>query len=486
LLKNRHQLFVALFVIADAVMIAAATYAAWAARIVIRSDDWPTDWEDYIKGPLVLFTVPLALVTFQALRLYRPQRDRRLLAELGDIVKASVIASAGVVLFLWIVGNDLIGRSGLVPATELGLLDISLDPARIQIGALAVFVPLFVGVQRVGIRIILRQLRRRGFNLRHVAVIGTGRLGQNVTQTLHRNSWTGLRVAYFISHHEHTTRVRCVDRPVLGGLDELDSLLERHRVDAVYLALPARHADKLPGLLRRLERFPVNVRIVPDLSTRYTPHRMQISQLEDLPILSYRENPAMGIGGVTKRLIDIVGALVGLAVFSPLLIGIGLAVRLGSPGKALYKQSRISVGGDEFKIYKFRTMRAEIPEGAPRWTSKDDPRITRIGAFLRKTSLDELPQFFNVLRGEMSLVGPRPERPQLIEDFRDSRRRYMIRQHVKAGMTGWAQVNGLRGDTCLRKRLQYDLFYIRNWSICFDIRILFATFIRGFVHRNAH
>jgi lipopolysaccharide/colanic/teichoic acid biosynthesis glycosyltransferase len=161
-------------------------------------------------------------------------------------------------------------------------------------------------------------------------------------------------------------------------------------------------------------------------------------------------------------------------------------VRLTSPGPVIFKQRRVSLGGEEFNIYKFRTMFAAEDEQTPTWTQREDPRITPIGRWLRRTSLDELPQLLNVLRGEMSLVGPRPERPELIQRFRDDWRGYMLRQHVKAGITGWAQVNGLRGDTSLRKRLQLDLFYIRHWSIWFDIKILWLTLFRGFLHRNAH
>ena len=480
MLKRRHQLFVVVFVLADGLMVAAASYAAWALRLSMLDQPTPDEWEAWVKDPLILFTVPLALAVMQALRLYRPRRDRPLLNEQLEIFKASVIASACVVLFLWIVGNDLI-------SAPPGNTDhAALDPARLQIGAFALILPVILGLQRLIIRLILRQLRRRGFNRRHVAIIGTGRLAQNVTRTLARNSWTGIRVTYFISHHPTTNRAHCLDRPVLGGLDKLDELLADYPVDAVYLALPAAQAGAVPELLRKLERFTVNVRYVPDLNPRYMPQQMHIAQLEGMPILSYRENPTMGLGGVTKRTIDILGAAAGLVLLSPLLLIIALAVRLTSPGRVLFKQSRVSIGSSEFKIYKFRTMRSDLQDRSAKWTTRDDPRVTPFGRFLRRTSLDELPQLFNVLRGEMSLVGPRPERPELIERFRDKERGYLLRQHVKAGMTGWAQVNGLRGDTCLRKRLQYDLFYIRNWSVWFDVRILFATIIRGFVHRNAH
>lgn len=483
MLKRQHQLFVALFVAADGFMIAAASYAAWAVRLQARNEPAPTDWESYLKDSLVLFTIPLALAVMRVLRLYSPQRDRSLISEQIQILKASAIATACVVLFLWIIGNDLID-AGNEAKNAPALVGIGI--ARLQIGAFAIAMPLFVGVQRLAIRLVLRQLRRRGLNRRHVAIVGTGRLAQRVARTLERNSWTGLKVSYFISHHQHTTRVQCLDRPVVGGLAELETLLTRYPVDAVYLALPGTHAGAVPELLRALERFTVNVRFVPDVNPRYMPQQMHINQLEGMPILSYRENPTLGLGGLTKRSIDIAGAVIGLVILAPLLFAIALAVKLSSPGRVLFKQSRVSIGSDEFKIYKFRTMHADRHEDQPGWTQRHDPRVTALGRFLRKSSLDELPQLFNVLRGEMSLVGPRPERPELIAQFRENERGYVLRQHVKAGMTGWAQIHGLRGDTGLRKRLQYDLFYIRNWSLSLDIRILFATIIRGFVHRNAH
>ena len=491
MLKRRHQLFVALFAAADGFMIAAASLLAWVFRLQLRGDPVPEAWESYIKDPLLLFTVPLALAVMQALRLYAPQRDRSLILEQIQILKASAIATTCTVLFLWIVGNDLIQATNAAPinapGTSTGASSLaSIGPARLQLGAFALAMPLLVGLQRLAIRLALRQFRRKGLNRRHVAIIGTGRLAQRVARTLERNSWTGLKVSYFISHHEQTNRAQCLDRPVVGGLADLKSLLTRHPVDAVYLALPGAQAGAVPELLRDLERFTVNVRYVPDVNPRYMPQQMHINQLEGVPILSYRENPTLGLGGITKRTIDIAGAITGLILLSPLLIAIAFAVKFTSPGRVLFKQSRVSIGSDEFKIYKFRTMRSDITEDEPHWTQRDDPRVTRLGQFLRRTSLDELPQLFNVLRGEMSLVGPRPERPELIKKFRDKERGYVLRQHVKAGMTGWAQIHGLRGDTGLRRRLRYDLFYIRNWSLGLDIRILFATIIRGFVHRNAH
>jgi Undecaprenyl-phosphate glucose phosphotransferase len=371
------------------------------------------------------------------------------------------------------------------------------DPARFQLGVLAALIPAMVGTHRIVLRSLLRRARTRGWNMRHVAIVGTGRLAQITAQTLARNAWTGIRVSYFISHHPVTQRTTCMGLPVHAGLDRLDHTLEAHEVDAVYVAIPGSTGTQIPALLRRLERHAVDVRIVPDVHPRYLPQNMAVSELEGMPILSYRESPLAGVGGVFKRAMDILGAGLALVVFSPVMVLAAVAVRLSGPGPVIFRQTRVSLGGESFQIFKFRTMRhaqdeatltaerALDSESGPAWTVRDDPRITRVGRWLRRTSLDELPQLFNVLRGEMALVGPRPERPELIDRFRDDWRGYMLRQQVKAGITGWAQVHGFLGETSLRKRLQYDLFYIRNWSIGLDVRILAMTMLRGFVHRNA-
>ena len=275
-------------------------------------------------------------------------------------------------------------------------------------------------------------------------------------------------------------------RDVLGTLSHLEQTLERHKVDVVYVALPNRLAADVPKVLYRLERFPVEVRIIPDVNPRYVPQNMVVGELDGMPVLSYRESPMAGFPGFMKRCMDVLGALLGIVVFLPLMVVVALLIRLTSPGPVIFRQKRVGLGGREFNIYKFRTMRWSRESTPASWTRPGDKRITPLGRFLRRTSLDELPQLLNVLKGDMALVGPRPERPELIHRFKEDWRGYMVRVNVKAGMTGWAQVNGLRGDTSLRKRLQYDLFYVRHWSLWLDLRILWLTIFRGFVHRNAH
>ncbi len=530
MLKQQHQVFVALLVAMDGVVIVLASFLAWLLRLALLPH-WPiTRWEDPPKQALVFFTVPVTLLTIRWFGLYRPRRDRSLLNEIKQMVKASVMSMVLLVPVLYAMDSSVF-RS---PFPTQRVLGIDVDTGRGQLAALAGILPVCLVLHRVVFRGVLRAMRRRGWNLRHVAIIGCGRLGQIVARTLERNSWTGIRVSYFISHQDYSKRVSCLDRPVRGGLSRLEAVMTESKPDAVYVALPMARAAALPDILRRLEKFPVDVRVVPDLNPRYLPESMAVNELDGMPILSYRECPTSGVGGLTKRGVDFLGALAAMVIFGPIMLLVGLLVRLSGPGPVIFRQRRVSLAGEVFDIYKFRTMYhvedEEVPLPTPRgqtaavrvlaklgarratiqrsasigdigtithtlaedrcatseWTQRDDPRITPIGNWLRRTSLDELPQLFNVLRGEMSLVGPRPERPELIERFREDWRAYMLRQHVKAGMTGWAQVNGHRGQSSLRKRLQYDLFYIRNWSVGFDLKILWMTVFRGFLHRNAH
>ncbi len=490
MLKQQHQLFASLLVLVDLLVVVAACYAAWLFRLSALGQtlpELPGNWEASVRGSLCLYVAPIMLGAMWLSGLYRPRRDKSLWGEYGELIRVSLTAMVVLVVALYLMRNSIIAAP-TDDATQR-LVSANPDPGRVQFLALAVALPLFLSAHRTLFRWSLRQLRRRGFNLRHVAVIGIGRLGQVACNTIERNSWTGISVAYFISAAERTERATCLGRPVRGGIADLERTLDKHRVDAVYLAVPSSRASRLPELLRRLERFAVEVRVIPDVLPRYLPQSMAVGELDGMPVLSYRECPTRGMGGISKRALDIVGSAVGLVVFLPVMIACAIGVRLSGPGPIIFKQRRVSIAGETFKIYKFRTMGCVEDEQSPgdaKWTARDDPRITPFGRFLRRTSLDELPQLLNVFKGQMSLVGPRPERPELIAKFREDWRGYMLRQHVKAGMTGWAQVNGLRGDTSLRRRLRYDLHYVRHWSLGFDLKILWLTVFRGFAHRNAH
>lgn len=499
MLKQQHQFFVGLLVCADATVISGAAFGAFIGRKFILDHPpwWPQSPVEYPKQALLLAVLPITLLSLRFFGLYLPRRDRSLSSEVVQIFKACALALLATIAALYVYNVSVMTSTAPTVAAKLLGHEFVLNAGRLQLVLLAAVLPVALALERVTFRTGLRALRARGWNLRHVAVIGVGRVAQITTRTLERNSWTGIRVSYFISHFHKPRRSECEGRPIRGGLDDIGSLMEEHKPDAVYVALPAAHAAELPRVLACLEKFSVDVRIVPDVSPRYVPQSMTVSELDGMPVLSYRESPTAGLGGASKRVLDILGASAAIVAFSPVMLLIAAVLRASGSGPVIFKQRRVSLGGQVFDIYKFRTMHHASDEqqaavtgaasdGRSAWTARNDPRVTPIGRMLRRASLDELPQLFNVFVGDMSLVGPRPERPELIERFREDWRGYMLRQHVKAGMTGWAQINGHRGDSSLRKRLQYDLFYVKNWSLGLDLKILWLTVFRGFVHKNAH
>ncbi len=468
---------------ADLVIIVAAVVAAYLLRFQLLSGVIrPQEPEPSFRAQAIPLgvAVPVMILAMLWAGQYRPRRDQRFHLEAMAIIKGTVVGLMATVVVLSLLQKVYFD---------------GLHYGGWQFVIYGLTAACMLLVWRLSFRIALRFIRARGWNLRHVAIIGTGRLGQLVYHTLRRNSWTGIQPVFFISHHQTTSRRRCLDLPIRSGLADLEATLDAAHLSGVFIALPGRGAVVLPDLIMRLERYAIDVRVVPDMNPKYMPLNMSINELDGMPILSIRESPLSGWGRVAKRTVDLVGGVLLLGVFALPMVVIGFLIRLSGNGPVIFRQDRLSLNGLRFQIFKFRTMEHAQSErqtlweaggGTEAWTKSGDRRITPVGRLLRRTSLDELPQLFNVLLGEMSLVGPRPERPELIERFRENWRGYMLRQHVKAGMTGWAQVNGLRGDTSLRKRLQYDLFYIRNWSLTFDLRILWLTLFRGFAHPNAY
>jgi len=475
MLKERHRVFVSLLIGIDTIVLAGAfALAHFLARRAFA--DQPVPLLPVESLPALGLGLPIMIACMAVFGLYRPRRDRSFDSEVLDIGKA-VIVGWGLTFLAWEV---------VLPSYAVA------GSATLEVIALPLCLAGCLIVYRYAFRLGLRTIREHGWNRRHMAIIGTGRLGQIACHTFRRNSWTGINCAYFISHHDTTRRQQCLDQPVRGGLDDLETVMQQRPVDGVIIALPQSRSYLLPSVLMKLSRYPVEVRIIPDVSPRYMPINLAISELEGMPVLSVRQSRLSGYGAMIKRGVDLAVGSMSLVLFGPFMLLIAALIKLEDGGPALFRQTRVSMGGRTFGIYKFRTMTVEAVNkdlngrGVEVWTRRDDSRITRVGQWLRRFSLDELPQLFNVMRGDMSLVGPRPERLDLLEHFREDWRGYMLRQNVKAGMTGWAQVNGLRGDTSLRKRLQYDLYYIRNWSVLFDLRILFLTVLRGFRHPNAH
>ncbi len=329
----------------------------------------------------------------------------------------------------------------------------------------------------------IRRLRQHGYNQSNALIVGTGRVARKTARSLKSASWMGLHTVGFV---EDGAGRMASDLSILGTIADLPILVEQHAIGHVFIALPLNRHAEARRVFEVLAQTFVEVRLVldvPDLAGI----SLTTSNLDGLPLIGLRENPHFGLNLVVKRGLDVAMSAFGLVVLSPLFAGLAAIIKLSSPGPVFYRQVRCGLNGKPFDMLKFRTMRVDAEDASgPVWAVKDDPRRTRFGSFLRRTSIDELPQLWNVLRGDMSLVGPRPERPVFIRQFRETIPNYMARHCVKAGITGWAQVNGWRGNTSLRKRLQYDLYYITHWTPWLDLRILVLTAVRGLIHRNAY
>jgi Undecaprenyl-phosphate glucose phosphotransferase len=330
---------------------------------------------------------------------------------------------------------------------------------------------------------MLKLLRRRGLNYGRAVIVGTGRMGRLVCDTIEANNWTGLEPIGFV---DDPGRVEPGLLPRLGSLDDLGPLVERYSIDHVFVALPLSRYGELPRVYRALENLLVEVQLVPDMP-ELAAMRLQTLEIDGVQFMSLRGNPHVGWRQCAKRSMDLIVGSAALVLATPVMLMLALAVKLTSRGPVLFRQPRMGQGGRNFEMLKFRSMclDAERTTG-PVWAQRHDDRCTRLGGFMRRWSLDELPQLFNVLAGDMSLVGPRPERKVFGEKLCRQVPNWSQRHQVKTGITGWAQVNGWRGQTSVRRRLECDLYYISNWSLALDLKILALTLLRGFRHRNAY
>ena len=465
MLARHRQLFSTAVFALDAIVLVLAWFCAYLVRFHTPGWDAPLG-----VPPLAFYAwvcaivTPVGLIVLRSFQLYRSARTAQLGEELMALTQGVLIITA------------LAGLASFFARGELSRSMLLLFAFLAWAGLCG---------SRVAIRWSLRQMRRHGHNLRHCLVVGTGPLAETVIRKLQSNADYGLVVAGTVAPVVVGAAAQVAGVPLLGSVSELPQLVERHQIDLVYLALARAEFAAEEAALAQLSDSTAAVRLVPDLARAFTLNA-SVEDFDGLPVVLVTESPGQGWNALLKRCFDVVCSALGLIVLSPLLLAIAVWIRLDSRGPVFYAQERIGLNGHRFKMLKFRTMRTDAEATGAGWTVPGDPRRTRAGRVLRPTSLDELPQLANVLRGEMSLVGPRPERPVYVDQFRASIPRYMLRHHVKAGITGWAQVHGLRGDTPLEERIEYDLYYIRNWSLALDIRILLKTLVRVFRDASAH
>lgn len=341
-------------------------------------------------------------------------------------------------------------------------------------------------LERNVIRYILRLMRAKGYNQKHILLIGYSRAAESYIDRVLANPEWGYNIRGILDDNmERGFEYKGIK--VIGTIENLELILEMNVLDEIAITLSIKEYERLERIVNDCERSGVHTKFIPDYN-HVIPTVPHIEDLQGLPIINIRYVPLTLLHrALSKRIVDIIGSLVGIILFSPIMLIVAVLIKLSDKGPIIFAQERVGLHNKAFKMYKFRSMAVEPPQKeAKKWTTKNDPRVTAIGRFIRKTSLDELPQFFNIFMGDMSLVGPRPERPFYVEKFRDEIPHYMIKHQVRPGLTGWAQVNGYRGDTSIEKRIDHDLYYIENWSMGFDFKILFLTVFKGFINKNAY
>ena len=473
MIKDNQTRLNRLHVLLDALVIAAAYVFSW--FITLKSGLFGADLEAGILPTwfymrVLVVIIPVYLLLYTVFHLFTPKRVQGRRQEFANICKANIIG-----LFLF--GTILyLGRKNPY------LREFS---ARLMAGFFLTNITAET-LERNLIRTVLRSMRAKGYNQKHIILVGYSRAAEGYIDRVLANPEWGYRVRGILDDHKPWGYdYRGIK--VIGTMKDLKPILDMNRLDEIAITLSLKEYGGLEQIVAVCEKSGVHTKFIPDYN-KVIPTKPYTEDLQGLPVINIRRVPLNDpLNAAMKRAIDIFGAIVALILFSPIMLLTAILIKLTSPGPLIFCQERVGLHNRPFKMYKFRSMEVQAPEKEKsEWTTKRDPRVTPIGRVIRKTSIDEMPQLFNVLFGSMSLVGPRPERPYFVERFKEEIPRYMIKHQVRPGMTGWAQVNGYRGDTSITKRIEHDLYYIENWTLGFDFKILFLTFFKGFINKNAY
>jgi Undecaprenyl-phosphate glucose phosphotransferase len=466
LIKDNQKYFNRLQVLLDALVIIVSYLVAWyimainTRRAVIGV--LPTEF--YMMALVVL--VPFFLLLYSAFNLYTPKRIQGRRLEGGNIIKANAVGGLSFMAVLFLIHQDNVSRQLI---SVFLVLNVTLTV-----------------LERTIVRMVLTNARRLGLNQKHIILVGYSRAAEEYIDRIVQNPQWGYKVMGILDDNVVPgTLYRNVE--VLGFTESLSYILEGNHPDEIAITLGLNEYYKLERIVAMCEKSGVHTKFIPDY-TNIIPTKPYTEDLLGLPVINIRHVPLSNtFNMMTKRVMDIIGSLICIVIFSPLMLLTALLIKTTSKGPLIFVQERVGLNNRPFKMYKFRSMEVQSRQEERRgWTVKNDPRVTPVGRVIRKFSIDEFPQLFNVLKGDMSLVGPRPERPQFVEKFREEIPRYMVKHQVRPGMTGWAQVNGYRGNTSIRKRIEYDLYYIENWTLGLDFKILFLTVFKGFINKNAY
>lgn len=469
MIKDNQKYFNRLHVVLDAIVIAASYMLAWYIKFASPiSDIGPAtgvlSMRTYFQ--MLYAIVPGYLILYYIFNLYTPKRATVHKYEILNIFQANVVG-----LILLMAGWYLVEQ---------------IHFSRAMMGYFFILNILFTTLGRSLIRMLLQYFREKGYNLKYILLVGYSRAAEEYINRINSNPQWGYVVRGILDDSvPRGTLYKGVK--VVGTIENLLYILPENKLDEIAITLSLKDYDNLEHIVDICEKSGVHTKFIPDYNSMF-PSRPYTEDLMGLPVINIRYVPLTNtLNWIAKRAVDVVTSIVGLVVSSPVMLIAAVAIRCTSRGPIIFKQERIGLHNKPFKMYKFRTMEVQKPSTEEKgWTTKDDPRVTKVGKLLRRTSIDELPQLFNILMGDMSVVGPRPERPQFVEKFSEEIPRYRVKHQVRPGLTGWAQVNGYRGDTSIRKRIEYDLYYIENWTLGFDFKIIFLTFFKGFVNKNAY
>lgn len=466
-IKDNQKLLNRLHVVIDALVIIFSYTAAWYLRFksgIFELDPWFLSLQEYMKALLII--VPGYLILYYAFQLYTPKRVQGRRYEAWHIIQANTIGLMAYILILYLTKQSDFSRTMFFVFFCVNVFSE-------------------VTVRNI-IREGLRNMRKKGYNQKHILLIGYSRAAeQYIDRILSNPEWGYIVRGILADNKPRGTEYRGIK--VLGRVENLTIILPQNKLDEIAITLGLAEYHKLEHIVSMCEKSGVHTKFIPDYNN-IIPTKPYTEDLLGLPVINIRHVPlSNALNAFAKRCVDLFGAIVALILFSPVMAVVSVIIKASSPGPLIFRQERIGLQNKPFPMYKFRSMVVQdAASEKAKWTVQNDPRVTPIGKFIRKTSIDELPQLFNVLKGDMSLVGPRPERPQFVEKFREEIPRYMVKHQVRPGLTGWAQVNGYRGDTSIRKRIEHDLYYIENWTLGFDFKILFLTFFKGFVNKNAY
>ena len=472
MIKDNQKKLNGFHVVLDGLVIVISYVFAWLLLLLgnrLFSPDKQVLRPQYYFAALLII-LPTYLLLYGIFHLYAPKRVQERRYEFANICKANLL---GVLLFALIL---------TLAKKNPYLKEFS---TRMVFYFCAINITLETAVRNV-LRSMLRSMRAKGYNQKHILLIGYSRAAEGFIDRVRVNPEWGYQIKGILDNtKEWGTGYKGIN--VIGKVRDLDEILALNSLDEIAITLSIKEYANLERIVASCEKSGVHTKFIPDYNNMI-PTRPFIEDLQGLPVVNIRRVPLTDtVNALMKRIVDIFGASVALILFSPVMLITAVLIKLTAPGPLIYKQERVGLHNRSFPMYKFRSMVVQTAtEEKTKWTTPHDSRVTPVGRFIRKTSIDEMPQFINVLRADMSLVGPRPERPLFVEKFKEEIPRYMIKHQVRPGITGWAQVNGYRGDTSITKRIEHDLYYIENWTLGFDFKILFLTIFKGFINKNAY